>query len=59
MYFLLLYNDFKNVLAVFSPLYILAHISATTLSIENKKEKVDNDCEDRTEILIVRTDSAI
>jgi len=59
MYFLLLYNDFKNLLAVCCPLYILAHISATTLSIENKKGKADNDCEDSMEILILRTDSAI
>jgi len=60
MYFLLLHNDLKNLPAVCSPLYILAHISATILSIEKKKKgKTDNDCEDRMEILILRTDSAI
>jgi len=59
MYFLLLYNDFKILLAGCSPLYILAHISATILSKEKKKEKTDNACEGHMEILILRTDSAI
>jgi hypothetical protein len=52
MYFLLLYNDFKNLLADCSPLHILAHISATILTKEKKKGKTENDCEDHMEILI-------
>jgi hypothetical protein len=59
MYFLLLYNDFKNLLSVCSSLYILAHISATIFSIEKKEGKAENDHEDHMEILILRTDSAI
>jgi hypothetical protein len=59
MYFLLLYNDFKNLLAACSSLYILTHISATIFSIEKKKGKAENDYEDHMEIMILRIDSAI
>ena len=59
MHFLLLYNDFKNLLADCSSLHILAHISTTIFSIEEKKGNAKNDYEDHMEILILRTGSAI